>query len=718
MPEFGKVVAQFTTALVDSSDPDLLPDLVGMRGSITFTLNTAKVIDASATPNPVVITPVPIKGVLNVDGYLCTPLADGSAGAEGIWLMATDDPDLNPTDLQYIVSYALTDPAGKKVPVPSHTLALPTDTTIDLALIISPAEAPAIGISAALAAAAAAAASSASSVKGLVAGSGIIIDDSDPQHPEVSTGGGSAVSMSDITEASTADRQRSNHTGTQTSSTISDLTEAVQDAVAALLSGTSGVTLSYNDAANTLTITGSGAAGLDAEGVRDAIGIAIVGTGVISIAVNDAADTITISSTATANDTDANLKNRANHTGTQAISTITGLQSTIDANTAAATAGFRRRNLFPARGAVVFGWDDGYTVQNTLLDNAAARGQKHTIYVVSNNIGVGTRMSSAAILAHAANGHEIAAHSVTHTDMTAMSAASAYAEMVNSKSALETLIGGPVDSFAYPLGLRNDTLDAQAYGIFGNIRGVSTGLNLPVLNNMDGFRPFLHAGYSWGSTSATVAQAMNMVRLAASEPVIVSFFTHRPDDASEPTTAQIIALMDLCDALGVPVITAREAYGAMGGLLRNPGFQDGLNDWNQVPGTGSITVGSDHASFKSKLITFTGITSTGSSPYLNQLLPVEPLKSYTLSARAAVDRVAGTGGFYTRFTWYNAKMVTVGSAVQSTVYATNTEAPCSLVSAAPVDARYVRADLLLTNCQGTAVVAHPFFGETAYGNFG
>jgi len=37
-----------------------------------------------------------------------------------------------------------------------------------------------------------------------------------------------------------------------------------------------------------------------------------------------------IESGATANDTDANLKNRANHTGTQAISTVDGLQGELD----------------------------------------------------------------------------------------------------------------------------------------------------------------------------------------------------------------------------------------------------------------------------------------------------------------------------------------------------------------------------------------------------
>jgi hypothetical protein len=125
-------------------------------------------------------------------------------------------------------------------------------------------------------------------------------------------------------------RDRSTHTGTQTSSVISDFTEAVQDAVAALLGAGSNVTVSYNDTANTLTVSASGGS-TDPEAVRDAIGVALVGVGNISIAVNDAGDTITISTTATQNDTDANLKARANHTGVQAISTITGLQAALDA---------------------------------------------------------------------------------------------------------------------------------------------------------------------------------------------------------------------------------------------------------------------------------------------------------------------------------------------------------------------------------------------------
>jgi len=122
-------------------------------------------------------------------------------------------------------------------------------------------------------------------------------------------------------------RDRTTHTGTQTATTISDFTEAVQDAVAALLGAGSNVILTYDDAANSLTVsaTAAGGTGLDAEQVRDTIGVALVGVGNIAVTVNDAADTITITTTATVNSTDAQLRDRSTHTGTQPASTVTGL---------------------------------------------------------------------------------------------------------------------------------------------------------------------------------------------------------------------------------------------------------------------------------------------------------------------------------------------------------------------------------------------------------
>lgn len=128
-------------------------------------------------------------------------------------------------------------------------------------------------------------------------------------------------------------RDRSTHTGTQSVATLSDFTEAVQDAVASLLGAGSNITLNYNDAANTLSITAVGdGTGMDPEAVRDAIGVALVGVGNIAITVNDALDTITISTTATQNSTDAQLRDRSLHTGTQTAATISDFQATVDAN--------------------------------------------------------------------------------------------------------------------------------------------------------------------------------------------------------------------------------------------------------------------------------------------------------------------------------------------------------------------------------------------------
>lgn len=66
---------------------------------------------------------------------------------------------------------------------------------------------------------------------------------------------GSTANSSDATLLA-----RANHTGTQLASTISDFNEAVDDRVGALVVAGTNVTVTYNDAANTLTIDASTAA--------------------------------------------------------------------------------------------------------------------------------------------------------------------------------------------------------------------------------------------------------------------------------------------------------------------------------------------------------------------------------------------------------------------------------------------------------------------------
>lgn len=71
---------------------------------------------------------------------------------------------------------------------------------------------------------------------------------------------------------------RTNHTGTQTASTISDFSEATDDRVASLLVAGTNITLTYNDAAGTLTIDAAGGGGGVSDGDKGDVTVSGSGT--------------------------------------------------------------------------------------------------------------------------------------------------------------------------------------------------------------------------------------------------------------------------------------------------------------------------------------------------------------------------------------------------------------------------------------------------------
>lgn len=145
MPATGKVVGRLVTLIVDKDDPDQDPDLVPLAGKVTFQLNIPRVTELDATPVPMVIASTPFEAVLDQWGYLSTPDAAGSVQYQGIRLPANDDPELNPTNTQYTVSYSLTvQGTNIQVAIPSHLLFLPSNGQVDLATMIPPVAAPAM----------------------------------------------------------------------------------------------------------------------------------------------------------------------------------------------------------------------------------------------------------------------------------------------------------------------------------------------------------------------------------------------------------------------------------------------------------------------------------------------------------------------------------------------------------------------------------------------
>lgn len=86
--------------------------------------------------------------------------------------------------------------------------------------------------------------------------------------------------------------QRANHTGTQLASTISDFSEAVDDRVGSLVVAGTGITATYNDGANSLTIATTISQYTD-EQAQDAVGTILTDSSSVDFTYNDAGNTIT-----------------------------------------------------------------------------------------------------------------------------------------------------------------------------------------------------------------------------------------------------------------------------------------------------------------------------------------------------------------------------------------------------------------------------------------
>lgn len=159
--EYGRVVWQAISDVTDGPDSGDAPDFIAPTGTVTFVPSTVVLRNNTATPNPKSIVRDVFTGILDSEGYLCTPDADNQPAYRGIELIATDDADLNPTDWTYIVTYTIKGKNGRQIPLRSHEIYVPAGTTVDLTTVGPVENATAIGIPQAEALAAQAAADAA-----------------------------------------------------------------------------------------------------------------------------------------------------------------------------------------------------------------------------------------------------------------------------------------------------------------------------------------------------------------------------------------------------------------------------------------------------------------------------------------------------------------------------------------------------------------------------
>ncbi|MFU2485922.1 polysaccharide deacetylase family protein [Thauera sp. WH-1] len=118
----------------------------------------------------------------------------------------------------------------------------------------------------------------------------------------------------------------------------------------------------------------------------------------------------------------------------------------------------------PATGrSVVITFDDGYADNLAACEALARRGMRATWFIVTGSIGrppawpadgrpAGRLLDADELRQMRAAGMEIASHGVTHARLPTLDDERLEHELADSKAALESLLGNPVSSFAYPYG--------------------------------------------------------------------------------------------------------------------------------------------------------------------------------------------------------------------------------------------------------------------------
>ncbi len=127
---YGKVVGRFLAIVGDSnSDLDLDPDAIPLTGTVTFVPRPSSVLVQTAQPAPATVLPMTVTATLDASGYI------SRNGQQGVYLVATNDPSVNPTNFTYTVNFLNFAAAGVGVSYGSFDISVPANGTVDLALV-------------------------------------------------------------------------------------------------------------------------------------------------------------------------------------------------------------------------------------------------------------------------------------------------------------------------------------------------------------------------------------------------------------------------------------------------------------------------------------------------------------------------------------------------------------------------------------------------------
>jgi peptidoglycan/xylan/chitin deacetylase (PgdA/CDA1 family) len=120
------------------------------------------------------------------------------------------------------------------------------------------------------------------------------------------------------------------------------------------------------------------------------------------------------------------------------------------------------------------GWESHATTAPPILQQHAMNG---TFYVLSGELDQSPYMSTSQLLSLQAAGNEIAAHTVSHPHLPALSSAQQDYELQQCRTTLEAITGRSVSNFATPYGEYDSVVLNKIRGVYGSHRTVNTGYN-------------------------------------------------------------------------------------------------------------------------------------------------------------------------------------------------------------------------------------------------
>lgn len=141
----GTITGRFVIGVIDSPfDADNDPELIPAQGRISFTPSIGYVPNSSNNPAMTIMKST-ITGVLDSEGYLCTPDNTSPTGySRGVNLFATDVGQV--TNWTYNVKYSFSTVNGVTSSIPDHPISVPSGSVQDLTTLVKVPSSPGIGI--------------------------------------------------------------------------------------------------------------------------------------------------------------------------------------------------------------------------------------------------------------------------------------------------------------------------------------------------------------------------------------------------------------------------------------------------------------------------------------------------------------------------------------------------------------------------------------------